>query len=881
MGVQVNFFKLASSLALIFLISACTQKNTGRNSVNRAGIDPAPQNQAAPQPSQSFSVAETQKAAEKKENAKSDNGNSPADKASPQEDRSHVVIKKSALGKEFLLSVNMLTQVPTPSFTSLQSRVISFIERDGKVYVLDVTGNNVVGTGNIPQNLLIAELPVLKDTDAELEVDFNSGMNQVFTVADMFGSDDFDGNAKYDMTAAKVNISYIDEITLTDESYFIRQVAQIEDKDGMQPVEVRYQIKPYRPDPEFEPTKAPDLTKVGYFESNPLMLKDGTTITYAMKWNNKKKIKFAISANTPAKYRELFKSSLLYWNKILGEDAIEVTQLEDKSITAPRFDTNILQWVDYDGSGAAFADAHVDPRSGEVTSAQIFMPSAFFHDAVARRIRVNEASHSKLFSIKGFKPSTLCRRNLMKDLNTREMDLDISEAALEKATEDYVYEVIAHELGHVLGLRHNFAGSLAATYDFKDRKEILRSYYKNKKAPEGVVTSSSVMEYSRFDESAINGDLFRNGSRALTYDEMAMNVLYKGAKVPQENRPLFCTDSDHDKYVDCSMSDAGKSAISSAAGTYQAEINAIAARAMNKYISMSKYADDSNADLIPVAEVNLNPKDAVTRAGLEFAKLVSTLKQSAHFVAVVNPNLPVLAVNKPEIEKKEKEYVQSEFARLGGLETMADAMPEDLDQQIVEKFSALLEDPMYSSGTRSDGTQYSFSDEEKAVMLEQVKKYAVAVKEALILNEVKALSGAEFEFPNHGQSASEDQVPWADNDVTYGMAALNLKRFDRYVISKNGDESISAKYSLKTGEEKTVSLPVYRYPQNIRLAATELFSAPHKAVDWGYIEKRKAAALLSPDLELVGDLDSIDLSTLDRTALQWILNNSKISGNME
>jgi hypothetical protein len=870
--------KIISSAALFFLLASCTSKNNANDSVNRAGIDPAPQNQAAPNAKQSFSVAPQNQPQGSEQNPAESMKESVKEQAV---DRSHVVIKKSALGKEFLLSVNMLSEAPTPSFSSLQSRVVSFIQRDGKVYLLDVTGNNVVGSDNIAQNLLIAELPVLSETENELEVDFNSGMNQVFTVGDMFASDDFDGTAKYDMTAAKVNISYIDEITLTDDSYFIRQVAQIEDKDGLQPVEVRYQIKPYLPDPEFAPMKAPDLTKVGFFESNPLMLKDGTTITYAMKWNEKKKIKFAISANTPEKYRELFKSSLLYWNKVLGDGVIEVTQLDDKNVTAPRFDINILQWVDYDGSGAAYADAHVDPRSGEVTSAQIFLPSAFFHDAVARRIRLNESAHTKVFALKGFKPSTLCRRDMMRDFSEREMDIDMSEEALEKATEDYVYEVVAHELGHVLGLRHNFAGSLAATYDFKDRKEILRSYYKNKKAPEGVVTSNSVMEYSRFEESAINGDMFRNGSKALSYDEMAINVLYKGEKVPKENRPLFCTDSDHDKFVDCSMSDAGKSAVSSAAGTYQAELNMIPARIMNKYISMSKYADDSNADLVPVSEVNLNPKDAVTKAGIEFAKLISTLKQSAHFVAVLNPNMPLLMTNKADLDKKERDYVENEFARLGGLESMADELPVDIDRQIVDKFSELLEDPVYNSGTRSDGTAYSFTDDEKSIMLEQVKKYAKSAKELLILNEIKALSGAEFEFPNHGQSASDEPVAWADNDVTYGMAALNLKRFERYVTGKNADEKISVKVPLKSGEEKTFDLPVYSYPQNIRVAATDLFSAPHKAIDWAYIEKQKASDLVDQEIGLIGDPDAIDLTALDRNALQWLLNNKKIKGNME
>lgn len=834
--------------------------NKSSDSRKSSGIDPTPQAQADANPEQSFKVAPT-------------SSDQPSD--SSRKDKSRVVIKKSALNKEFLLSVNMLAQAPTPSFSSLQSRVISFIQRDRNVYILDVTGNNRVGDGNIPQNLLIAQLPVIKESASDLEVDFNAGMNQVFTVGDMFASDDSEGSAEdFKMEVAKVNISYLDEVTLNDTALFIRQVTQLEDEDGLKPVEVRYQIKPYQPDPSFEPVESPGFGRVGYFEANPILKPDGTTVIYAMKWNEKKKIKFSISANTPEKYRELFKNSLLYWNKTFGSDVIEVSQLEDKSITAPNFDKNIIQWVDWDEAGFAFADAHVDPRSGEVTSAQIFMPSGFFKMAGARRVRVAEAAHQKAFGIKGFKSSTLCRRNLSNDLANKESDIDVSDEAMQKAIEDYVYEVVAHELGHVLGLRHNFAGSLAATYDFKDRKEVVLSYFKNKKAPEGVVTSNSVMEYSRFEESAINGDLFRNGGAALAYDQMAMDKLYKGIKPPSENRPLFCTDSDLESYQDCKQGDAGKSGISAVAGAYKAELNAMAARMINRYIALTKYADDSNAELIAVNEVNLVPESFADRATNEYKQLISSMKHGQHFIAVVNPNRPVLATKKDEVAQKEKEYLVGEFTRLGGLQEVASGISEDFDKQIVQKFTELLENPSYNSGTRRDGSTYSFSDEEKALMINNVTIVAAKIKELLIMGELKALGG-------NTDAEAEDQSPFADYDLSYELAAFNLKQFERYALGKNAEEKIASKVVLKSKEEKAVELPVYKYSQQIRVTAAKTLGASAKAVDWGFVEKQKAGTLMDQELALIGDVNQIDLTELDRASLQWVLNNKKVKGQLE
>ena len=40
------------------------------------------------------------------------------------------------------------------------------------------------------------------------------------------------------------------------------------------------------------------------------------------------------------------------------------------------------------------------------------------------------------------------------------LDESQSDASILKMSQDYVREVIAHEVGHTLGLRHNFAGSL-------------------------------------------------------------------------------------------------------------------------------------------------------------------------------------------------------------------------------------------------------------------------------------------------------------------------------------------------------------------------------------------------------------------------------------
>jgi hypothetical protein len=160
--------KLIVLFSLGLMAFSCTRPSS------REGIDPRVEVKASAHISDSF---HTEKLAPSK---------TPLMKV----DQAHVSIARSALNKEFLLTSNLLTQAPTPLFLALQSRVVSFIQRDNSIYMMDVTGNFQVGADNIPQNLVIAEFPILKDGNGFITIDFNAGMKQVITAQDMFGSDD-------------------------------------------------------------------------------------------------------------------------------------------------------------------------------------------------------------------------------------------------------------------------------------------------------------------------------------------------------------------------------------------------------------------------------------------------------------------------------------------------------------------------------------------------------------------------------------------------------------------------------------------------------------------------------------------------------------------
>ena len=845
-----KFLQAALTLSTVITLSACTKTNS------RVGIDPAADRKASAAVADSFHATTTD-----------------SDK-NPKSDIAQVTISRSAFEKEFLLSTNMLSELPTPMFNSLQSRVVYFTIKNNHVYMLEATPGKVVGENNIEAFLPLAEFEILSQTPENVTIDFNLGMKKIITAADM---STLENTEPASWTAVTVNFSFLQEVKIDKNQFFIRQVAQVQ-TDKLMPLEIRYYLAPYNPDPEFIPTLSPlNFYHVGYFEANPLLDTHGNTIRYAMKFNQNKPIVFAISANTPDDYKETVRNGILYWNKSLGENKVQVIELTDSKLTAPNPDYNIVQWANWDTAGYAYADAHIDPRSGEVTHAQVFFPSAFTQAAVEKRVRVLQGSR-KQFGLLGFQSAQLCRRNVTKEfataLETVTGSAAITKEAMQKAVKDYIFEVIAHEVGHVLGLRHNFAGNLAANYDASERRELALSYYKNKKAPAGIISSSSVMEYSRFEESSWNGDKLQNGSLALSHDYITINYLYNKKDIP-ENAPPFCTDSQIDTFADCNMSDASKSIVSYSIGNYRFGIETLPVRILNQFISESKISDDPGLPLKPVESVLLNANAAATGLAIDRYKFLSLLKNEVRLIQVRAPLQPLWPSLEPKTLALEKDFISSEVKRLGGISSVIDLSEKDLANVWITQFNNLLADTNFNQGEVNNKT-FSFSKSEKEIMQQQFNLFAQDVQNQLIKQNLKALSGESISFEqNYGQTKKEITAGWFENNLTNELAAAIQNISNHYIFSANETKE-DVGLTFKDGSIKTTQLSIYTYSHDIRKAAAAVWSAPAVAIDWAYLEKPMNAAQISAELENLGEADKIDFTKTNNFVLRWLLQNKEI-----
>jgi len=293
-----------------------------------------------------------------------------------------------------------------------------------------------------------------------------------------------------------------------------------------------------------------------YFNTSDNDASWDTGVNYIQRWNLKKRdpkatlsdpvkpITFWIDNATPPEYRNDIKTALLMWNpafeRVGIKNAIEVKQMPDDAdwdIADVRY--NVVRWtVDMPFAIALFRS---NPLTGEIINASINMDAGFatgggtdfdFHFDNLTPQQAREKFLPRLSSTA--KDARYCQRaeagksSLALGLTANELVAN-STMTRKEFIRQYIVEVVGHEMGHILGLRHNFAATNALPAKQLSDPAVVKA--------QGI--GASIMDYNASNLFAIGKPGVDVYSQTIgTYDKWAIEYGYRdiAATTPEGER---------------------------------------------------------------------------------------------------------------------------------------------------------------------------------------------------------------------------------------------------------------------------------------------------------------------------------------------------------
>ncbi|MEO1430067.1 MAG: zinc-dependent metalloprotease [Cyanobacteria bacterium J06633_8] len=339
------------------------------------------------------------------------------------------------------------------------------------------------------------------------------------------------------------------------------------------------------PDNNYRPRLADE--RVGYFITayQDLSTKDPSDpfVRYVNRWNLEKKypnasisepkkpIVYWIDNATPYEYRDAIKEGVLMWNRAFEaagfKNAIEVKQMPDSATWDPSdIRYNTIRWINTVDGYFAMGPSRVNPLTGEILDADILIDASLLSSLKKdyRQMVQPTQSSKKITSLSAMMQNRLLCGSALEaeDEDSEEIPVikrlsilaskydlcygieatnqfgygklaisllrDLPPTSQE--TKEYIHQylrlIVAHEVGHTLGLRHNFRGSTMLSPKEMNDRSITRS--------RGQV--ASVMDYippNIAPESIKQGDYFP--SIVGPYDAWAVKYGYSQIKAASTN----------------------------------------------------------------------------------------------------------------------------------------------------------------------------------------------------------------------------------------------------------------------------------------------------------------------------------------------------------
>lgn len=823
-------------------------------------------------------------------------------------DQFYLAIPKDGFGKDYLFSASMIPQGPSPTSYGLAGKIVRFELFPDGVDMYESTKGLVV-TEDLPARRLLATFPIVRQDADRVVVDFNKGMRRVFTQS---WTDGGPLNFESHDEVLEVPDSRVFEMRADDGLLIIRQSIQARSRqqntDMEARFEARYFIVPWQPG-NFQ-GKEPNMVDDRYtrfFETEgQIETGTGRVSPRIDRFDLKQPIQFYYSANTPPEYVEAVKDGILYWNTVFGKEVVLVEKAPE-GVTAPDAKDNLVQWVPWDRAGFAYADVLADPLSGESKHGQAYMTSAFSYIGKARvraLLRAMEETAetppkktSAQFGVPFLRSTACCevdQREFAAQMAHGLQELlasdSLTDESVLRASQDYVREVVAHEVGHILGLRHNFAGSLGGTLTAKELDDWFKDYLLGKPldAYTNKLATTSIMEYTIFKGSVFTGWWMRTCKQPLPHDRAAIRWGYYDSDEARTNKLLFASDEDTAKYGDVVRFDYGPEPVVGAYNELASLIDLLPNNLIETFIAAR--APQNPHDRIPLERVNLNYTTAANQLVDRFAYALTWFKADTRSLRVENQFDFIGELNLKERHQAHWKYLNHQMDELGGVdralfsplppEFKLDLKEEPAGMNLVQRLSAtnlsaklerLLNSTNYITFVGLDDKKYTFTPAERVLILERGKKYFEKLEDEYVKQLCKKLEDA----PRDLGAEANDTI--AEDDITARLEQRIIDIAKTVLTARVETNRISGKV-----DKSFVEVAVFKYDQETRLAAAKALNEKTGSYkSWADDAKNDLNTQLKKQVEEslnIAHFKDFQVSMLSRPLRDWYQQQQEILG---
>lgn len=500
-----------------------------------------------------------------------------------------IVIESKYIKKHiFIMTTSVIENMEINTSQAFANKLVYFKINDNRVQLIE-TKNGIIDQ----QTQLIASFKIVKKSNRLIQFRFKDGMKTLLSQRADYTNDP---NQKISWEITSNNLQ---NVVLKGKYIFVDQVLRVNYKKSPhlpkenKEFKVNFSFSTYNPNKLFNKRIHPTRKDVGFLKSHSKGLKDQHNI---LKFDASKEIVFHLSPSIPKKLKKIVTDGILYWNKAFGRKVIKVKNL-DKALGRNTPGYNIINWIESDQLNYSYADIMGDPLTGEILQANIFISSKFYtrsylkaSQIYKRKVATNKSTAVK---IKGFLSARIKEKAalLINDLQSIKDKIDntttdqITRDRISKnIADDFIRKTIAHEVGHALGLKHNFAASLESNINPESYNIVSLNYITRNKLLASFIPTSSVMDYSNTISSALIGSYIQNKRLPLSYDQALISYAYTNINEKDISPGLYCSDDDYinQTFLDCKKYDSFPNPFSENAFNFEEEIKIKAFRLISK-----------------------------------------------------------------------------------------------------------------------------------------------------------------------------------------------------------------------------------------------------------------------------------------------------------